>query len=261
MNNDNLDLLDLDNGDTIDTLPDVPVFAAPRPKKPWLLLAVGISVIVLATYIIIRTIGDDSSSTIEVDLDAPAIIVDGQDAPVVQPVPLPQPTPVAVAPQPQPMPQPIPQPKPEPKPLPVVQPAPTPVAAPVQATPGVPVRVIEDRKEVTFNPDAAPVKAAPVKKAAPAKKAPARAATTAPKGSWFVQFGSYGTHDAAVSAQNKITKSHANLFQGRQFVILAAVLPNGKTTYRLRVAFPSSGAANGFCQNAKSDGLDCYVAK
>ena len=41
MNDDNLDLLDLDDGATMDTLPDAVPFAAPRPKKPWLLLTVG----------------------------------------------------------------------------------------------------------------------------------------------------------------------------------------------------------------------------
>ena len=86
MNNDdnNLDLLDLnDDADTLDdNLPDAAPFTNPRPKKPWLLLAVGVLVIILATYIIIRTIGGDSSSSMEVDLDAPAIVVEGQDGPI-----------------------------------------------------------------------------------------------------------------------------------------------------------------------------------
>ena len=79
MNDDNnLDLLDLDDDDSVDSLPDVPAFTTPRPKKPWLLLSVGISVIVLATYIIIHAIGDDSASTVEVDLDAPVeFVVEG----------------------------------------------------------------------------------------------------------------------------------------------------------------------------------------
>jgi hypothetical protein len=51
------------------------------------------------------------------------------------------------------------------------------------------------------------------------------------------------------------------LFADKQFVILAAVLPDGKTTYRLRVAFADNRDANGFCRNAKSDGLECYVAR
>ena len=92
MNDDNLDLLDLDDADSVDTLPDAAPFVAPRPKKPWLLLSVGLAVIVLATYIIIRTIGGESSSTIEVDLDAPVAVFDGTGMPVdmnVMPAPKP----------------------------------------------------------------------------------------------------------------------------------------------------------------------------
>ena len=55
--------------------------------------------------------------------------------------------------------------------------------------------------------------------------------------------------------------AHSSLFSGKQFVVLASVLKDGRTTYRLRVAFNNSNDANGFCRNAKSDGLDCYVAK
>ena len=83
MNDDNnLDLLDLDDNGAMDTLPEATPFAAPRPRKPWLLLSVGIVVIILATYVIVRAIGDDSSSSIEVDLDAPVAVVDDAGVPV-----------------------------------------------------------------------------------------------------------------------------------------------------------------------------------
>ncbi len=271
-NDEKLDLLDLDNGSSLDALPAAPVLGAPRPKKPWLLLGVGLTVIILATYIIIRTIGDDASTTMEVDLDAPVAIVGAEDnAPLiigdvpvdVQPAPIAAPQPVQVMPAPKPQ----------------------PVVAPIEATPGVPMRVVEERKAVTFNPAAAPAvekpvavvekpvvkptpkpvakpaAAAPVKKAsAPVKKA-APKPVAASKGSWYVQFGSYSTNALAQAAQRKIVSTHSSLFAGHQPVILAAVLPNGTTTYRLRVPFQNAKAANGFCQNAKSDGLDCYVAK
>lgn len=252
MNDDNLDLLDLDDGASMDALPDATPFASPRPKKPWLLLTVGLVVIVLATYVIVRTVGGDSSSSIEVDLDAPAIVVDGAPA----------------------------------QPMNVMPPAPQPAVQPqvVQPTPGVPVRVIEDRKEVKFNPAAVEVKpqpevreqpkpvAKPVAKPAakpatkPAAKPAAKpvvqkTASAAPAGSWYVQFGSYSTRALAENAQRQIRNAHQSLFQGQQFVILAAQLKNGTTTYRLRVAFKTANDANGFCRNAKSDGLDCYVAK
>ncbi len=263
MNDDNnLDLLDLDDNGSMDTLPDVTPFAAPRPKKPWLLLSVGLVIIVLATYIIIRAIGDESSSTIEVDLDAPVVETDaGQPAdmnvmPPVQPV--------------QAMPQPA-----------APKPAPEPVATPAapQATAGVPVRVIEERKEVKFDPAATqkpavtpkPVAAKPVAPVAkpaaattakPATKTPAAKPVAKPvAGAWYVQFGSYSTRALAENAQRQMQNAHRSLFAGHQFVILAAQLKDGKTTYRLRVAFKTASDANGFCRNAKSDGLDCYVAK
>ncbi|MBP3397817.1 MAG: SPOR domain-containing protein [Alphaproteobacteria bacterium] len=269
MNDDNnLDLLDLDDNGSMDTLPDATPFASPRPKKPWLLLGVGVVVIILATYIIVRAISDESSSSIEVDLDAPVQVVDEAGVPVDMNV-MPPAQPVQVAPQPvvQPAPQPVVQPQP------VIQPQP--VA--VQQTAGVPVRVIEERKEVTFKPaaqaqPAAKPKAVPAKPKAPAAKPKAvqtakPAVKTTPAaakpvaGAWYVQFGSYSTRALAESAQRQIANAHKSLFQGKQFVILAAQLKDGKTTYRLRVAFKTASDANGFCRNAKSDGLDCYVAK
>ncbi len=266
MNNDmdaNLDLLDLEDDSTLDALPDAAPFAAPRPKKPWLLLGVGVLVIILATYVIIRTIGSDSRSSIEIDLDAPEIVtVDGAavapaapENPSPAPVPAPVVAPVeVVAPAP-------------------VQPAPAPAAQPSNATPGVPVRVVADRADVTFKPDqVAPAPKPTAKPAAkPATKKPATTAKPAAKkpapkpqvarGSWYVQFGSYSTRELAEKAERQIRAGHQNLFAGKQFVILAAVLPNGTTTYRLRIAFADSAAAGGFCRNAKSDGVDCYVAK
>ena len=265
MNDDNsLDLLDLDDNGAMDTLPDATPFVAPRPKKPWLLLSVGLVVIVLATYVIIRAIGDESSSSIEVDLDAPVVVDAGQGAdmnvmPPVQPVQA-QPQPVQVKPQPVAQPQ--------PKPQPVVQPQ------PVAATAGVPVRIVEERKEVKFNPTAESKPVAQPKPAAkpavklvakaaakPAAKPVAKTVAKPVAGAWYVQFGSYSTRALAESAQRQIQNAHKSLFDGQQFVILAAQLKDGKTTYRLRVAFKTAADANGFCRNAKSDGLDCYVAK
>ena len=262
MNDDNLDLLDLDDTGSMDTLPDATPFVNPRPKKPWLLLSIGVVVIVLATYIIVRAIGDEDSSSVEFDLDAPVAVVDGgAGAPVDMNV-MPPVQPVQAMPQPQPVAQ-----------QPVAQ---QPVAKPqpVQATAGVPVRVVEERKEVQFKPEAATQEPKPVAKPKPivAKaKAPAAKSVAKPAvksqtvkpaaGSWYVQFGSYSTRALAENAQRQIRNAHAGLFEGQQFVILAAQLKNGTTTYRLRVAFKTAADANGFCRNAKSDGLDCYVAK
>ena len=266
MNEDNMDLLDLDDGASLDTLPEAPVFAAPRPKKPWLLMGLGVLVIVLATYIIVRTISGDSSSSVDIDLDAPAIVVDG-DA-VAVPTPADNIMPPAPAAQ-------MPAPAQNPAPATVTPPAPQPVAHPdANVTPGVPVREIEERKNVAFNPDnVAPapkpevVKPTPAPAAKPAAKpaapkpAPKKQTVSASNGSWYVQFGSYSTRAAAESAEKTIRNAHSSLFQGRQFVILAAQMADGSTKYRLRIAFATSADANGFCRNAKSDGVDCYVAK
>lgn len=275
MNDDNtMDLLDLDDGASMDALPDAAPFAAPRPKKPWLLLGIGLLIIVLAVYIIIRTIGGNETSSMDVDLDAPAIVVDGGGDVVpmdVNPNPVrpdvvatapnaAQPAQVAVNPAPV---APVAQPQPVAK-QPVDLPKPSSVERNDDAG-GVPTRVIEDRKAVTFNPDKPAVKARPAaKKAAPkqvAKPKPAAKKVASQNGGWYVQFGSYSTRALAESAQRQIRNAHSSLFQGKQFVILAAQMPNGQTLYRLRIAFASSGDANSFCRNAKSDGLDCYVAK
>ena len=174
----------------------------------------------------------------------------------------------------QPMPQPQfvpPAPQPMPQQAQVVQPTPQPAPQPVQVAlqPNQNVRVIEDRRDVTFNPERATVTPKPIPAPAPRevktpekpKPAPKPATQKVANGGWYVQFGSYSTRAAAEAAEKKIRAGHQGLFAGKQFVILAAVLPNGSTTYRLRIAFASSGDANGFCRNAKSDGLDCYVAK
>ena len=247
MNNEDnsLDLLDLDDNDTMDTLPEVPAFTAPRPKKPWLLLTVGVMIIVLASYIIIRSVSDETSSSIEVDLDAPVMVVDGEGVPVD----------MNVMPQQKPVVQPVAQPKPAPvevKPAPVAQPQPEPVSAPV--------RVIEDRKEVKFEP-AKVAKPAPKPAAKPQPKPAVKKTAPASVFSWYAQLGSYSTRALAETGQRKLAASHAGLFSGQKFVILAAQLKNGTTTYRLRVGFNSSADANSFCRNAKADGLECYVTK
>lgn len=240
----NLDLLDLESEEEVDTLPEAAPFTNPRPKKPWLLMGLGVAVIVLATWIIVARIGSDSGTTINVDLDAPVAVVDKPDAPVADlKVPA---KPVEAVPQPVAA---------------VEKPALKPVEAKPVESDGAPVRVVADRKEVTFDPDKAPAPK-PVVKPAP-KKAPAPAtkpAASSTNGGIYVQFGSYTTRALAQAAEQKIRASHGNLFAGKQFVILAAQV-KGQTTYRLRVAFHTANEANGFCRNAKSDGLDCYVTK
>ena len=245
MNNnqeESLDLLDLEDDTEVDALPEATPFSAPRPKRPWLLMGIGFAIIVLATWIIVAHVGKDSGSSATVNLDAP--IVDKLDVPAAPAPDLNAPVKKAeVAPKAE-------------KPVKPVE------TKPVE-TDGNPIRVVEDRKEVTFNPDkgeSKPVaKPATAKKiTAPAKKQTKTVATT--NGNIYVQFGSYSTRALAQAAEQRLRNGHQSLFSGKQFVILAAEV-NGKTTYRLRVPFLTANEANGFCRNAKSDGLDCYVAK
>lgn len=252
MNNqdENLDLLDLDDNGEVDTLPEAAPFSVPRPKKPWLLMGLGVAIIVLATWIIIVRVGGDSGTTINVDLDAPVVSADVLPKPDDNlKVP---PKPVEVAPKPQPVQAQKVQPTPEPKP----------VAEKKVEEVGTPIRVIEDRKDVTFNPDKVDTKPVAKPQPKPAKKInpPVQKNPAVASGSIYVQFGSYSTRELAQAAEQKIRSAHKDLFEGKQFVILAAQV-NGKTTYRLRIAFNSGADANGFCRNAKSDGLDCYVTK
>ncbi|MCR4917335.1 MAG: SPOR domain-containing protein, partial [Alphaproteobacteria bacterium] len=225
MNDENLDLLDLDDTETVadDNLPDATPFVAPRPHRPWLLLGIGLAVIVLAVFIIIRVVGNSSSSSIEVDLDTPVtteerpVEVIGTDVPQVPVIPAPVQELRPVVPQ-QPV-EPVAQPVQVSEPAPVAQQA---VAAEQQS-----VRVVEDRKEVKFQPEktttVAPkpvVKSAPkqVKKAVKQKTVAKTATkTTVQKvtnGGWYVQFGAYSTREAANSAEKKIRAEHPSLFKG-----------------------------------------------
>lgn len=254
MNNqeENLDLLDLDENEESDALPEVTPFSAPRPKRPWLLMVLGVAIIVLATWIIIARVGGDSGTTISVDLDAPIVAA---DVPPAQPV-----KDLKVPPKPV---EPIAAPKPAEKPAPKPEEVKPADVKPVASTAGAPVRVVTDRKEVTFNPDKKEVPKAAAKPQAQKKITPPVTkpkTTAATNGSIYVQFGSYSTRELAIAAEHKIRNAHKDLFNDKQFVILAAEV-NGKTTYRLRIAFNSAADANGFCRNAKSDGLDCYVTK
>ena len=243
---DNLDLLDLEQESEVDTLPEATPFSSPRPKKPWLLMGLGVAVIVLSTWIIIAHVGGNSSSVVTVDLDAPVAVDNTQPVADLN-VPAKPVEPAKAE-----------QPKPEVKAE--AKPAVAPVAKPVE-TDGNPIRVVQDRKDVTFNPDKAPV-AKTVAKKAPAKmvEKPQPKAVATANGSIYVQFGSYSTRELAQAAEKKMRASHSGLFAGKQFVILAAQV-KGQTIYRLRVPFHSANDANGFCRNAKSDGLDCYVTK
>ena len=234
----NLDLLDLEDEAELDELPSADPFAGQaRPKRPWLLLGAAVLVIALAAYITAKVVGGADKNSFDIDLGVPekpvaAATAADSDSAGAEPL--------------------------------VVGGEDS--AEPAQVSASAPVRHLEDRKPVKFNPDAASVAPKPRPAAKPVaqkhKAAVAKKPTPSVGGSnYYVQFGSYSTRALAETAQRKITAGHPSLLGGRQFVILAAVLPNGTTTYRLRVGFSTVQEADGFCRNAKSDGLDCYVAR
>lgn len=248
-----LDLLDLDDEIDLPELPEDGALACGRPRRPWFLFGAAVIVIILATYIIVRIVMHGTKNdSVEIDLNTP---------------PLPPATEQAATP-------------PSPPASDFAAGADKVIAgeAPVA---GVPVRVVEERKDVVFKPDApvaAPAKVAPkiepqkprpitktpVKKAAPERATVEKRApkpVTSLNNGFYVQFGSYATRSGAEVSQKKLQVSHAGLFSGHNFIIQEALLPNGKTTYRLRIGFTNSQDADGFCRNAKSDGLDCYVAR
>ncbi|MDR1696857.1 MAG: SPOR domain-containing protein [Rickettsiales bacterium] len=229
------ELLELDDEEL--SLPEIEemeeVVADGRPRRPWLLFGLAALVIIIATYIIVRVVMSNSSDEIDIDLGMPDPSVQST-AEITEPVVETKPEPVSINP--------------------------------------APVRNVPDRAEAKFDEKKATAPAPVTKPDVPkAATKPASAKATAGKpatqpaqraGVWYVQLGSYSQRSGAEAAQKKLVASHKSLLGDRQMVILSAVLPNGKTTYRLRVpGFTSQGEANGFCQNAKSDGLDCYVAK
>jgi len=148
---------------------------------------------------------------------------------------------------------------------------------------GMPDRVVESRQPVTFDPDkpvvqrpaAAPARPAP-RPAQPAAQqrpnqpaaGPARAAQPAaaprpaptPTGVWMAQVGSYNTRAAAETGQRQL--SGRPVFQGRNFVILQAVMPDGGTVHRLRVpGFQTSHAAEAFCREVRAAGQGCFATR
>ena len=134
MNNqeEKLDLLDLEDDNEVDVLPEATPFSAPRPKRPWLLLGLGVAIVILATWIVIMRVGGDSSNSVKVDLDAPVEKVEVPSAPVAD-LKVPEKTGTRQNAE-------------------NVQQKPAEIVKPVESD-GNPVRVVEDRKEITFNPD------------------------------------------------------------------------------------------------------------
>jgi cell division septation protein DedD len=124
---------------------------------------------------------------------------------------------------------------------------------------GLPQKVIEDRKDVKFNPAAGNITVSKPKPL-PAGGAPKSAPKPAPSGAWSAQVGSFSSRVSAEREQKHLQTAHKDLFGGKTISIISATLPNGDVAYRLRVPnFTVGGDANAFCQRAKARGLNCYA--
>jgi cell division septation protein DedD len=225
------EVLEFDD-DALPELPDDNPFEEVKSKKPWLLVGVGIVAITLVVVVVLKlmTGGRDEPGLIEIPIESAGIA----DIPSTD----------------------------------FVDQANKLVAVDQDKPVGMPERVVENRRDVKFDPDKPSVrrpKPRPIGGRPPRTETDARprAANVAPKpGTWSVQVGSYPSRSAAESGQRKLQSAHRDLFGGYNFAILAAVLPTGGTTYRLRVVgFRTGGDANSFCRNAQSDGVQCYVTK
>lgn len=227
--NDQNEILEFED-DSLPELPDENLFEEEKPKKKWLYATIGVVVLTLVIIIVLKLVGGgkgEESSVVEIPVETSVdSTVKTDDNFVIDANKLVE-----------------------------VKEADKPA--------GMPERVVEKRADVVFDPDK-PVVARPKPKPIAAESAaPSKPAVTSAKVSgWSVQFGSYSTRAAAEKGQRSLESSHSEIFAGHDFAILAAVLPNGKTTYRLRVVgFENNSAANSFCKTASKDGLNCYVAK
>ncbi|MDR3208605.1 MAG: SPOR domain-containing protein [Rickettsiales bacterium] len=224
------EVLDFDD-DTLPELPDDNPFDSGASKRPWILAGIGLVAVTLVVVVVLKlTTGGKDSGLIELPIEQ----VVTEDVPTND----------------------------------FVEDAKKLVAVDADADKpvGMPERIVDNRKDVTFDPDKPVVqKPRPRPIDRPAKPVASKPSGTAQKpvaGGFAVQVGSYATRTAAESGQRKLQAAHRSLFEGHNFVILSAVLPNGQTTYRLRVVgFGDSHSASGFCRNAQSDGVSCYVTK
>jgi len=220
--------------DALPELPDDNPFDD-ETKKPWFLIGIGIVAVTLVMVVVLKLVtgGQKDAGLIEIPIGA-AVIGETPDSDFVADAAR--------------------------------------LAAGEDRPVGMPERVVDQRRDVRFDPDK-PVVQRPAARpaprpvgqaAAPAPAAPARAAQTAPQaGTWSVQFAAYNTRAAAEAGQRRFEAAHRTLFSGHNFAILQAVMPNGNTMYRLRVVgFQNSAAANNFCRAARNDGIqDCFAVR
>jgi len=223
------EVLDFDD-DALPEFDDDNAFGRNQGKRPWLLVAVGVIAVTLVAVVLIRfltggTQRPSSPGAVEILIDGESVAIDTPDDDFVDGAN---------------------------------------ELVKVDGPIGMPDRVVEQRKPVTFDPDK-PVVQRPAPRPSQNNAratAPAQPVkTSAPSaGSWMAQVGSYNTRAAAEAGQRQLQNRSA--FQGRNFVILQAVMPNGNTVHRLRVTgFANSNAAEAFCREVRAAGTACYATR
>ncbi|MDA0220475.1 MAG: tetratricopeptide repeat protein [Proteobacteria bacterium] len=98
--------------------------------------------------------------------------------------------------------------------------------------------------------------------AEPQAEAPADAAALPAGPAWRVQLASRATPEAAETGRSRALADHAALLAGQPVDIVAAVLDNGATTWRVLAGrYAEKPGAVALCEAVRAEGGDCFVMK
>ncbi len=91
--------------------------------------------------------------------------------------------------------------------------------------------------------------------------APAPAAGTIAHDGYYVQISSQPSRDAAQTSSRNLTQRYSSVIAGRNVVIQSADIPGKGTYYRVRVPVESQTEGARLCEDLKSAGGSCFVAR
>jgi hypothetical protein len=128
----------------------------------------------------------------------------------------------------------------------VDSPAPTIAAAPAPSSPPV---------------EAAPPPAPAADDSAPREVASITPSAPAPAGAYYVQISSQPSEALAQQSLRNLTGRYSGMIAGRSVGIQSADIPGKGTFYRVRVATASKDEASALCNQLKSAGGNCFVAR
>ena len=98
--------------------------------------------------------------------------------------------------------------------------------------------------------------------AEPQAEVPADAAVVPAGPAWRVQLASLATPEAAETGRSRALADHAALLAGQPVDIVAAVLDNGATTWRVLAGrYAEKPGAVALCEAVRAEGGDCFVMK